>query len=58
MAEEPVKEDVEEPMEVDEIRLEGVDTAVMQDDDQPLDYNIAEYLDDPSKHILISLTII
>ena len=49
MAEEPVMEDVEEPMEVDEIRLGGDDTAMVQDDDQPLDYNIAEYLDDPSK---------
>ena len=53
--EQPIKEDVEEPMEVVEIPQEGGDPAVKQDDDQPLDYNIDEYLYDPSKHFLFHI---
>jgi hypothetical protein len=45
-------------MEVDEIRQEEADTAVMQEDEQESEYNIDDYLDDHSKHSLITFTIL
>jgi len=45
-------EPLDEPMEVDEIRQEEAETALIEDDDQGSDYDVDEYLDDPSKTFL------
>jgi hypothetical protein len=43
--------DDEQPMDVDEIRHEGPGTPMIEDD-QGIDYDIDQYLDDPSKFII------
>jgi len=50
--EKPLKANGDEPMEVDEIRQEEAETALIEDDDQGSDYDVDEYLDDPSKTFL------
>jgi hypothetical protein len=45
-----IKADVDAPMEVVEVNHEDADTAIMQEDDQGIEYNIDEYLDDTCKH--------
>ena len=40
-------------MEVDEIRQEEAETALVEDDDQGSDYEVDEYLDDTSKTLSI-----
>ena len=39
-------------MEVDDFRQEEAETALIEDDDQGSDYDVDEYLDDPSKHFI------
>jgi hypothetical protein len=48
--EKPLKANGDEPMEVDEIRQEEAETALIEDDDQGSDYEVDEYLDVPSKY--------
>ena len=48
--EKPLKADDDVPMEVDEIRQEDANTALVEEEDQGIDYDINQYLDDPSKH--------
>ena len=50
MPEEPVKADDDAPMEEVEVNQEEAETALIEDGDQPLDYDIDEYLDNPSKY--------
>ena len=50
--EKPLKANDDEPMEVDEVHQEVAETALIEDDDQGSDYEIDEYLDDPSKNSL------
>ena len=47
--EKPLKANDDDPMEVDEIRQEVAETALIEDDYEGSDYEIEEYLDDPSK---------
>jgi hypothetical protein len=49
--EKPLKANNEVPMEVDEIRQEEAETALVEDDDQGTDYEVDEYLDVPSKYV-------
>jgi hypothetical protein len=58
MVEQALKADDDAPMDVDQIRQEEADTAVMQEDDRGSEYNIDDYLDDHSKHSLITFTIL
>ena len=58
MVEKPVKADDDAPLEEVEVNHEDADTAIMQEDDQRSDYNIDEYLDNPSKHFQITFTIL
>ena len=53
MAATALKEEVKEPMEVDEIHQEDAHTALVEEDDQGSDYDVDQYLDDPSKYLLI-----
>jgi hypothetical protein len=53
--EKPLKANNEVPMEVDEIRQEEAETALIEDDDQGSDYDVDEYLDVPSKHSLFHI---
>ena len=55
--EKPLKAKDVARMEVDEIRQQEAETALIEDDDQGSDYDIEEYLDDPSKHSLFHLSI-
>lgn len=48
--EKPLKAKNDVPMEVDEIRQEEAETALIEDDDQGSDYEVDEYLDVLSKH--------
>ena len=57
MVEKTVKADDDAPMEKVKVYHEDADTAIMKEDDQGIDYNIDEYLDDPSKHSQITFTI-
>ena len=50
MAEEPVKADDDAPMEEVEVNQEEAETALIEDGEKPIDYDIDEYLDDPSKY--------
>ena len=50
--EKPLKANNYVPMEVDEIRQEEAETALIEDDDQGSDYDVDEYLDDPTKHFI------
>ena len=58
MVEKPVKADDDAPMEKVKVYHEDADTAIMKEDDLGIDYNIDEYLDDPSKHSQITFTIL
>ena len=53
MVEKPLKANDDEPMEVVEIRHEDANTALIDEEDQGIDYDINQYLDDPSKLIII-----
>jgi hypothetical protein len=53
MVEKPLNVYDDEPMEVDKIRQEQADTALIEEDDRGSDYEIDEYLDDPSKTLLL-----
>ena len=54
MIEMPLKAADDEPMEVDQIHQDEAETDLIDYVDQPLDYEIDEYLDDPSKHSLFT----
>ena len=56
MVEKTVKANDDAPMEKVKVYHEDADTAIMKEDDQGIDYNIDEYLDDPSKHYLFKFT--
>ena len=58
MIERPLEAADDEPMEVDQINLDEAETALIEDGDQPLDYDIDEYLDDPIKHSLFTYMIL
>ena len=58
MVEKTVKANDDAPMEKVKVYHEDADTAIMKEDDQGIDYNIDEYLDDPSKHSQITFTIL
>ena len=58
MIERPLKAADDDPMKVDQIHQEEAETALIEDGEQPLDYNIDEYLDDPSKHSLFTYMIL
>ena len=53
MIERPLKTADDEPMEVDQIHQDEAETALIEDGEQQLDYDIDDYLDDPSKHSII-----
>ncbi len=53
--EKPLKAIDDEPMEMDEIRQEVAETALIEDDNQGSDYEIDEYLDDPSKAYILNI---
>jgi hypothetical protein len=56
--EKPLKANDDEPMVVDNIHQEEVETALIYEDDQGSDYEIDEYLDDPSKHLFSFILIL
>ena len=47
MVKKAIKADNYAPIEVDQIHHEDADIAIMQEDDQLLEYNIDENFDDP-----------
>jgi hypothetical protein len=58
MVEKPVKADDDMPMEEVDVNHLDTDIAMIQQDDRESEYNIDDYLDDPSKHSLITFTIL
>ena len=58
MVEKPVKADDDMPMEEVDVNNLDTDIAIIQQDDRGSEYNIDDYLDDPSKHSLITFTIL